>query len=155
MPSEPQMKGEKAADVTIPTIERILVPVDRTPLSMKAANYGIHLAEVERAKELIIMHVVDMKQGGANGLMEVSSAEEMIKPIEEEAKKKGINIKSEIKYAEGKSVVKSITEYANKNHIDLIVIGGGDVSQRTYLIVGWGVAMDVFKKSQCPVLVMR
>jgi nucleotide-binding universal stress UspA family protein len=50
------------------------------------------------------------------------------KPIEEEAKKKGVNIKSEIVYAEGKSVVKSITEYANKNHIDLIVIGGGDVS---------------------------
>ena len=49
--------------------------------------------------------------------------------LEEEAKKKGINIKSEIKYAEGKSVVKSITEYANKNHIDLIVIGGGDVPQ--------------------------
>ena len=42
-----QMKGEEAADITIPIIERILVPVDRTPLSMKAANYGIHLAEVE------------------------------------------------------------------------------------------------------------
>jgi nucleotide-binding universal stress UspA family protein len=89
VPSEQQMKGEEAADITIPTIERILVPVDRTPPSMKAANYGIHLAEVERAKELIIMHVVDMKQGGANGLMKVSSAEEMIEPIEEEAKKKG------------------------------------------------------------------
>lgn len=149
------MKGEEAADITIPTIERILVPVDRTPLSMKAANYGIHLAEVERAKELIIMHVVDMKQGGANGLMKVSSAEEMIEPIEEEAKKKGITIKSEVVYAEGKSVVKSITEYANRNHIDIIVIGGGDVSQRTYLIVGWGIAMDVIKKSQCPVIVMR
>ena len=117
MPSEQQMKGEEAADITIPTIERILVPMDRTPLSMKAANYGIHLAEVERAKELIIMHVVDMKQGGANGLIKVSSAEEMIEPIEEEAKKKGITIKSEVVYAEGKSVVKSITEYANRNHI--------------------------------------
>ena len=82
------------------------------------------------------MHVVDMKQGGANGLMKASSAEEMIEPIEEEAKKKGITIKSEVVYAEGKSVVKSITEYANRNHIDIIVIGGGDVSQRTYLIVG-------------------
>jgi hypothetical protein len=47
VPSEQQMKGEEAAGITIPTIERILVPVDRTPLSMKAANYGIHLAEVE------------------------------------------------------------------------------------------------------------
>jgi nucleotide-binding universal stress UspA family protein len=149
------MKGKKVADTTIPTIERILVPVDRTTLSMKAANYGIHLAEVERAKELIIMHVVARKHGGAKGLMKVGSAEDMIKPIEEEAKKKEIDVKSEVVSAEGTSVANSITEYAYKNHIDLIVIGGGDVSQRKYLIVGGGVAIDVIKRSQCPVIVMR
>lgn len=124
------MKGDKAPDTSIPIIERILVPVDRTPLSMKAANYGIHLAEVEKAKDLIVMHVVeDIKQGGAIGLRakygdvrmiegfrkaKMGSAEEMIRAIEVEAKKKGVNIKSEIIYAEGKSVGKSITEYANK-----------------------------------------
>jgi nucleotide-binding universal stress UspA family protein len=85
----------------------------------------------------------------------VGSAEEMIRAIEEEAKKKGVNIKSEVIYAEGKSVGKSITEYANKNHIDLIVIGGRDISLRTYLIVGGSVAMAVIKKSRCPVIVMR
>jgi nucleotide-binding universal stress UspA family protein len=77
------------------------------------------------------------------------------KKAEEEAKKKGVNIKSEIVYAEGKSVVKSITEYASKNHIDLIVIGGGDVSQRRFLIVGGSIAVSVVKKSKCPVVVMR
>jgi nucleotide-binding universal stress UspA family protein len=165
------MKGDKAPDTSIPIIERILVPVDRTPLSMKAANYGIHLAAVEKAKDLIVMHVVeDIKQGGAIGLRakygdvrmiegfrkaKVGPAEEMIRAIEVEAKKKGVNIKSEIIYAEGKSVGKSITEYANKNHIDLIIIGGRDISQRTYLIVGGSVAMAVIKKSRCPVIVMR
>src|SRR6187402_402801 len=105
------MKGDKAPDTSIPIVERILVPVDRTPLSMKAANYGIHLAEVEKAKDLIVMHVVeDIKQGGAIGLRakygdvkmiegfreaKVGSAEEMITAIEVEAKKKGVNIKSE------------------------------------------------------------
>lgn len=117
------------------------------------------------------MHVVeDIKQGGAIGLRakygdvkmiegfrkaKVGSAEEMLRTIEEEAKKKGVNIKSEVIYAEGKSVGKSITEYANKNHIDLIIIGGSDISQRTYLIVGGSVAMAVIKKSRCPVIVMR
>jgi nucleotide-binding universal stress UspA family protein len=138
---------------------------------MKAANYGIHLAEVEKAKDLIVMHVVeDIKQGGAIGLRakygdvrmiegfrkaKMGSAEEMIRAIEVEAKKKGVNIKSEIIYAEGKSVGKSITEYANKNRIDLIIIGGRDISYRTYLIVGGSVAMTVIKKSRCPVIVMR
>jgi nucleotide-binding universal stress UspA family protein len=138
---------------------------------MKAANYGIHLAEVEKAKDLIVMHVVEyIKQGGAIGLRakygdvrmiegfrkaKMGSAEEMIRAIEVEAKKKGVNIKSEIIYAEGKSVGKSITEYANKNRIDLIIIGGRDISYRTYLIVGGSVAMTVIKKSRCPVIVMR
>jgi nucleotide-binding universal stress UspA family protein len=165
------MKGNKAPDTSIPIIERILVPVDRTPLSIKAANYGIHLAEVEKAKELIVMHVIeDIKQGGAIGLRakygdvkmiegfrkaKVGSAEEMLRTIEEEAKKKGVNIKSEVIYAEGKSVGKSITEYANKNRIDLIIIGGRDISHRTYLIVEGSVAMTVIKKSHCPVIIMR
>ena len=48
----------------------------------------------------------------------------MIGPIEEEAKKKGVNIKSEIVEADGKSVVKSITEFATKNRIDLFVLKG-------------------------------
>ena len=98
------MKGNKAPDTSIPIIERILVPVDRTPLSIKAANYGIHLAEVEKAKELIVMHVIeDIKQGGAIGLRakygdvkmiegfrkaKVGSAEEMLRTIEEEAEEK-------------------------------------------------------------------
>jgi nucleotide-binding universal stress UspA family protein len=138
------VKDKAAQDFRIPTVARILVPVDKAPLSMKAASYAIHLAELEKAKEVIVMHVVeDIKQGGAIGLRakygdmrmiegfrkaKTVSAEEMINPIEEEAKRKGVNVKSEIIYADGKSVVKSITEYATKNHIDLIVIGGGDVS---------------------------
>ena len=117
------------------------------------------------------MHVVeDIKQGGAIGLRakygdmriiegfrkaKKGSAEEMIMPIEEEAKKIGVNVKSEIVYADGKSIVKSITGYANKNHIDLIIIGGGDVSQRRFLIVGGSIAVGVVKKSKCPVVVMH
>jgi nucleotide-binding universal stress UspA family protein len=166
------VKEDKAAqNMSIPAIARILVPVDKAPLSMKAAGYAIHLAELEKAKELIVMHVVeDIKQGGAIGLRakygdtrmiegfrkaNTKSAEEMISPIEEEAKKKGVDVKSEIVYADGKSVVKSIIEYANKNHIDLIVIGGGDVSQRRFLIVGGSIAVGVVKKSKCPVVVMH
>jgi hypothetical protein len=65
-----RVKEDKAAqNMSIPAIARILVPVDKAPLSMKAASYAIHLAELEKAKELIVMHVVeDIKQGGAIGL---------------------------------------------------------------------------------------
>jgi nucleotide-binding universal stress UspA family protein len=105
---------------SIPSIERILVPIDRTPLSIKASYYAIHLAEVEKAKELIVMHVVeDVKQGGAIGLRarygdikmvegfrraKEQSAKELIKPIEEQAKKAGFEMKTEIIAAQGQSV---------------------------------------------------
>ena len=157
-------------DTRIPSVNKILVPVDTTQVSRKAANYGIHLAEVEKAKELIVIHIIeDIKQGGAIGLRarygdvklvegfrkaKKSSAEEMLRPIEEEAKKKGVNMKGEIVYAEGKSVVKAITDYANKNDIDIIVIGREDLS-RKYLVVGGSISNGVIKNSKCPVIVMR
>jgi nucleotide-binding universal stress UspA family protein len=157
-------------DTRIPSINKILVPIDTTRLSRKAANYGIHFAEVEKAKELIVIHIIeDVKQGGAIGLRarygdvrlvegfrkaRKSSAEEMLRPIEEEAKKRRVNMKSEIVYAQGKSVAKAITDYANKNDIDIIIIGREDLS-RKYLVVGGSVSNGVIKNSKCPVVVMR
>jgi nucleotide-binding universal stress UspA family protein len=52
-------------------------------------------------------------------------------------------------------VVKAITDYSDKNHIDIIVVGGGDVSSKKYLVIGGSVANGIVKKSKCPVMVMR
>jgi nucleotide-binding universal stress UspA family protein len=116
---------------SIPSIKKILVPIDKTPLSIKASYYAIHLAELEKAEDLIVMHVVeDVKQGGAIGLRakygdvklvegfrrsKERSAQELIQPIEEQAKKKELNIKREILPAEGKSVVKAIVDYTKRS----------------------------------------
>jgi nucleotide-binding universal stress UspA family protein len=152
------------------SINKILVPIDTTSLSRKAASYAIHLAEVENAKELVVLHVVeDIKGGGAIALRakygdvkmvegfrkaKKESAEQVMRPLEEESKKRGVGMKSEIMYSHSRSVVKDIIEYANKNNVDIIVIGGGDLSKK-YLIVGGSVAEGVVKNSKCPVLVMR
>jgi nucleotide-binding universal stress UspA family protein len=157
-------------NTTLPSIDKILVPIDATSLSRKAANYAIHLAEVEKAKELVVLHVVeDVKGGGAIALRakygdvkmvegfrkaKKDSAEQVMKPLQEEAKKRGVNMKGEIIYSQGTSVVQDITQYAKKNDVDIIVIGGGDLSKK-YFIIGGSVADGVIKKSKCPVLVMR
>jgi nucleotide-binding universal stress UspA family protein len=157
-------------NTTLPPIDKILVPIDTTSLSRKAANYAIHLAEVEKAKELVVLHIVeDVKGGGAIALRakygdvkmvegfrksKKDSAEQVMKPLEEEAKKRGVNMKGEIIYSQGRSVVQDIIRYAKKNDVDIIVIGGGDLSKK-YLIVGGSVADGVIKNSKCPVLVMR
>jgi nucleotide-binding universal stress UspA family protein len=159
----------KTAQSTL-SIKRILVPIDNTPLSIKASKYAIHLAEVEKAKELIVMHIVeDVKQGGAIGLRakygdvrmvegfqkaKEQLAQELIQPIEEQAKKAGLNIKSEIVPAAGQSVAKTIVNYTKRNNIDLIVMGGGDLS-KMHLVVNRSITNDVIKKVNCPVVVMR
>jgi nucleotide-binding universal stress UspA family protein len=38
--------------------------------------------------------------------------------------------------------------------VDIIVIGGGDLSKK-YLVVGGSVANGVIKNSKCPVVVIR
>src|SRR5918992_879537 len=150
----------KTAQSTL-SIKRILVPIDNTPLSIKASKYAIHLAEVEKAKELIVMHIVeDVKQGGAIGLRakygdvrmvegfqkaKEQSAQELIQPIEEQAKKAGLNIKTEIIPAQGQSVVRAIVDYTKRNNIDLIVMGGGDVS-KIHLVVNRSITNGVIKK---------
>lgn len=94
----------------IPSIKRILVPIDRTPLSIKSINLCYTSCTSREAKELIMMHVVeDVKQGGAIGPRakygdikmvkgfqrpKERSAQEFIQPIEEQAKKAGLNIKT-------------------------------------------------------------
>jgi nucleotide-binding universal stress UspA family protein len=42
-----------------------------------------------------------------------------------------LNIKTEIIPAQGQSVVRAIVDYTKRNNIDLIVMGGGDVSKNT------------------------
>ncbi len=82
------------------------------------------------------------------------SAQEFIQPIEEQAKKAGLNIKTEIFPAQGQSVVRAIVDYTKRNNIDLIVMGGGDVS-KIHLVVNRSVANGVIKKVNRPVVVMR
>jgi nucleotide-binding universal stress UspA family protein len=65
-----------------------------------------------------------------------------------------LNIKREIFPAEGKSVVKAIVDYTKRNNIDLIVMGGGDVSKRC-LVVSGSITNGVIKKANRPVVVMR
>ncbi|HZA69036.1 MAG TPA: universal stress protein [Nitrososphaeraceae archaeon] len=116
------------------------------------------------------MHIVeDVKQGGAISLRakygdvrmvegfqkaKEQSAQELIQPIEEQAKKAGLNIKSEIVPAVGQSVAKTIVNYTKRNNIDLIVMGGGDLS-KMHLVVNRSITNDVIKKVNCPVVVMR
>lgn len=151
------------------SVKKILVPVDGSPVSKKAAQYAIHIAKMEKAR-LVLMNVLeDVKQGGAIGLQakygnmrivegfqkaKMQSAEKWMSEITGAADRQGVDAGAEILPDDGTHEVGVITEYAKKHGIDLIVMGSKGQSKFKRLLVG-SVTNEVIRYSPCPVLVVR
>lgn len=151
------------------SIQKILVAVDGSSVSEKAAEHAIHLAKLENA-ELVFIHVIeDIKMGGAIGArakygdiklvdgynrVRKEAALQWIRPLEEHARNEKVKAKNEILYDTGKSVTGMIVEYAQKNDIDLLVVGTRGRSRFKRLLIG-SVASGVSNHAHCPVLVVR
>lgn len=151
------------------SIGKILTPVDGSSASVKALQYATHLTELLSGDaELIVMHVLeDIKQGGAIGaqakygnvrLVEGfkrsrrKAVMKWLKQVEEAANKKRINLKIEI-IDEG-SKVDAILDYAEKNSVDLIVMGTRGITGIKRILLG-SVANAVVTNAPCPVMVVR
>ncbi|AFU58988.1 putative universal stress family protein [Candidatus Nitrososphaera gargensis Ga9.2] len=151
------------------SIQKILVGVDGSPSSDKAVEDAINLAKMTSA-ELVFVHVIeDIKMGGVIGararygdvkLVEgynrarKESALQWMKRYEEQASKANLEARREILYDTGKSVTGMIVEYAEKNAVDLIVVGTRGLSSFKRLLLG-SVASGVSNHAPCPVLVAR
>ena len=151
------------------SLRKILVPVDGSTASVKALQYATHLAELEaNDAQLMVVHVLeDVKQGGAIGLQAKygnvrlvegfkrarrKAAVEWLEQIEVAAERKKIRLKTEV--LDGDSQVKVIIDYANKNGVDLIVIGSTGVTGIKRLLLG-SMANAVISNAHCPVMVVR
>ena len=154
---------------SVASIRKILVPVDGSSASVKGLQYAAHLAELEANNaELIVVHVLeDVKQGGAIGLQakygnvrlvegfkkaRKEAALEWLKQVEEAAKKKKIQIKSEV--LDGGSKAEVIIDYATENDIDLIIVGSRGITGFKRVLLG-SVANAVVSNARCPVMVVR
>lgn len=151
-------------------IKKILVPVDGSDLSFKAAAYAIHLAKADNAEVMALNVVEDIKQGGAIGLQakygnvslvdafrkaRKESAEQWMNKISQDAKSQGVNFKKEIIDDEDvSSEAGVITKFAQQNNFDLIVIGSKGRSKLEKFLMG-GVTNRVVNSAQIPVLVVR
>lgn len=150
------------------SVKKILVPVDGSEISLKAANYAIHIAKLANAQLIPLNIIEDVKQGGAIGLQErygnisivkgfkkarKQSAEDWLKKIEKSSENLGVKVKSVILDADGKNEKKMVTEYAIKNNIDLIIIGSKGGSRYKGLWIG-GFTNSVLHHSTVPVLVV-
>ena len=151
-------------------IKKILVPVDGSDLSFRASEYAIHLAKADNAEITALNVIEDIKQGGAIGLqakygnvslvdafrnVRKDLAEQWMNKISQEAKSHGVTFKSKIVDDEdATSEAGVITEYAQRNNFDLIVIGSKGRSKLGRILTG-GVTNAVVNSAKTPVLVVR
>jgi len=148
---------------------KILVPVDGSINSMKAIDYSVDLAEKYKS-ELIALHVLYSQTGFAfhketvAGTITSSSlndlnldakqeAEKGFKEINQRAEKMNVQIKTEVVFTVI-SIVEGILTYAEKENIDLIIIGSKGKSGWKKLIVG-SVASGISTYAHCPILIVK
>jgi nucleotide-binding universal stress UspA family protein len=149
----------------------ILVAIDGSDHSMKAAEYAIDIARDNKA-QLIALAVLDIAKIGyaastfiaspMHGLEELErkrkEAQEWLdnvgKLISQKANDNNNNIQFKSQIEESMSIAGTIVDHAENQNIDLIVVGSRGRSGFTKLLLG-SVASKVITYAVCPVLVTK
>jgi nucleotide-binding universal stress UspA family protein len=152
-------------------ISKILVPIDGSELSRKAADYAIFLSS-KLGTELCVIHVIDNvpyeHNVGSYGLYDIETPGEIRQILEEErgitkewfdkikvkANEKDIQVIRTDLVTTRSSIESAIVNYAERNQVDLIVIGPAGHSGFRKLVFG-SVASGVIKHSHCPVMMIK
>jgi nucleotide-binding universal stress UspA family protein len=142
--------------------------VDGSESSMKAADYALMQAK-QHGAQVIALNVIVSQLGyaysaGTFGLVTPSTINDLLEKSKQEAQKwfdeidknavaNGVKLRTEV-VASPTSVVPAIVEYAEKNKVDLIVVGTRGRSGFTKLLLG-SVASGVVTYASCPVMVVK
>ena len=149
---------------------KILVAIDGSKQSMDAANYAIDVSDKFEA-ELYTIHVVkdpEYLEMFSFGIYDVetpfhrkASLEQIIQKTKEwfdeikaKANEKNIQLSKSELIGTSASFGAAIVNYAEKNDIDLIVLGTKGYSGIKKLLLG-SVASEVLTYAHCPVMVIR
>ena len=149
-------------------ISKILVAVDGSEESMLAVDCAIDMAKKNNA-ELIVLNVIHSQKypySPAYALRPVnpSTTNSIIQNQEEEAQRwlaivrekandKKIKLRTEF-IIDPMSIVGAIVEYAERENIDLLVIGSRGLTGFKKLLIG-SVASGVVTYAHCPVMVVK
>ena len=166
--------AEPASPSTKSLFKKILVALDGSESSQKAAQAALELAEKLKA-DLILLHAITppttyyhstiASPAGmslpAPSQHEIDAyyayakkvATSIVGEVEFKGKKLGIHVKAEIPEAVS-SVVETILNHAAKENVDLIVVGTRGLGGFKKLLLG-SVSNGVVSHAHCPVLVVR
>ena len=140
---------------------RILVGIDGSDDSLRAADYAMELAKSNHA-EVLVVSVLDItsifkilpretkKQMIALGKQD---AGRIFVIVQKMAEKKGLDAKTEV-IESSSSAADAIINYAKRKGADMIVVGTKGRSGMSKALLG-SVASKVVMHSPCPVLVVK
>ena len=145
--------------------KNILVPVDGSEFSMRALKYAIPIMNKFNSN-LIALHIVPSSIrydfftkekkfetiSPINQIFQTAYAEAK-KSFDDIKEKLGVEFKTDVIIAE-ESIVKEIIGYAEREKMDLIIIGTHGKTGFKKLILG-SVASGVLTLAHCPVLIVR
>jgi nucleotide-binding universal stress UspA family protein len=136
--------------------KKILVPIDGSENSIRAANVGIKIAKYTGA-ELVILSVVAVPSsviGSENILSNLEKkAEASIDEVKKNADQQGVKARKET-ILSSSSIVEGITEHAQLEEVELIVMGTRGRGGFKRLLLG-SVSEGVVRHAHCDVLVVR
>lgn len=134
-------------------INKILVAVDGSENSKRAGEYAIKIGQ-ELSADVMALHIVPAGKYLPEQNLEKGTKHDYayLDRISEQSVSAGVNLKTETIKAES-SVIDEITGYAEKENIDLIVIGIRSVSEFRFML--GSTATGVVVNAPCPVLVVK
>lgn len=146
------------------TFLRILIGLDGSESSFKAADYAVSLAK-HYGSELIAIHVIPSKSvlGHSSGMFGVvtpaflkkvtEEAEMWFAATKENTEQLGISLKTQI-ISTGESPIKEIVEFALREQVDLIILGTRGRSGIKRMLLG-STASGVVTYAHCPVFIVK
>jgi nucleotide-binding universal stress UspA family protein len=143
--------------------KRIIVPLDGSDFSFRAARYAISLAKLTGGEILCVHVIADLPYIGymTPGIVTIpryiheakKHTEEWFSQVKSKAAKEGIKVTADTIF-NPPSVAEAIINYASEQKADLIVIGTRGRSGLKRLVLG-SVASAVVAHAGCSVLVVR
>ena len=138
--------------------QRVLVPLDGSELAECALSHVRSLVKAGSVGKVTLLHIIRIDVPGAHidlsGFRELAfaSGNKYLAEMESRLVSAGVKVKTEV--LEANWTASSITEYAEKNGIDLIVMSTHGYTGFKRVMLG-SVAHGVLNQSPVPVLLIR
>ena len=144
--------------------KKILVPLDGSELAECTLLHVTNLVKDGFAGEVIVLNILEIRiydtveaEVPAPILMEIrekarDAARKYLAGVESRLAAEGIKVKTVA--LDGKQAADAITDYANKNGVDMIVLGTHGHTELKKMMLG-SVTLEVLHDSHVPVLLIR